>query len=194
MRIGGLGSAPHPPTADVEAETRRFQEGTDRAGVGGGDDEAENHCNGTSELRLIGKHEQRFTGGTRDILGIGFEQTEGAVFRLTVFDDLKARGCHNILIAVADGLKVMRNALEVRPPRRRCSHAACERRDAEATVETSANGRWGTRLSEPGKIVAHSLAAGDTPHPNPSIPQSPNQILNPHSSILNNSCAVQCPP
>jgi hypothetical protein len=175
-------------------------------GIGGlgdwGVPEAENHCNGASELRLIGKHEQRFTGGTRDILGIGFEQTEGAVFRLTVFDDLKARGCHNILIAVADGLKVMRNALEVRPPRRRCSHAACERRDAEATVETSANGRWGTRLSEPGKIVAHSLAAGDTPLPNPSIPQSlhpsipqsPNQILNPHSPILNNSCAVQCPP
>ena len=36
--------------------------------------------------------------GTRDILGIWIEQTEGAKFRLKVFNDLKTRGCDDIPI------------------------------------------------------------------------------------------------
>jgi transposase-like protein len=50
--------------------------------------------------------------GTRDILGVWIEQTEGAKFWLKVFNDLKTRGCADILIAVTDGLKGMREALE----------------------------------------------------------------------------------
>ena len=50
--------------------------------------------------------------GTRDVLGIWIEQTEGAKFWLKVFTDLKTRGCHDILIAVTDGLKGMSEALE----------------------------------------------------------------------------------
>ena len=49
--------------------------------------------------------------GSRDILGIWVEQTEGAQFWLKVFPDLKTRGCHDILIAVTDGLKGMSEAL-----------------------------------------------------------------------------------
>ena len=49
--------------------------------------------------------------GTRDILGIWMEQTEGAKFWMKVFTDLKARGCQDILIAVTDGLKGMSEAL-----------------------------------------------------------------------------------
>jgi putative transposase len=49
--------------------------------------------------------------GTRDILGIWIEQTEGAKFWLKVFTDLKTRGCQDILIAVTDGLKGMEEAL-----------------------------------------------------------------------------------
>ncbi len=49
--------------------------------------------------------------GTRDILGIWIEQTEGAKFWLKVFTDLKARGCQDSLIAVTDGLKGMSEAL-----------------------------------------------------------------------------------
>src|SRR5947199_9904440 len=49
--------------------------------------------------------------GTRDILGVWIEQTEGAKFWLKVFNDLKTRGCHDILIAVTDGLKGMPEAL-----------------------------------------------------------------------------------
>jgi putative transposase len=49
--------------------------------------------------------------GTRDILGIWVENTEGAKFWMKVFNDLKTRGCNDILIAVTDGLKGMGEAL-----------------------------------------------------------------------------------
>lgn len=49
--------------------------------------------------------------GTRDILGIWIEQTEGAKFWMKVFTEVKARGCADILIAVTDGLKGMSEAL-----------------------------------------------------------------------------------
>lgn len=49
--------------------------------------------------------------GTRDILGLWIEQSEGAKFWLRVFTDLKTRGCQDILIAVTDGLKGMPEAL-----------------------------------------------------------------------------------
>jgi len=49
--------------------------------------------------------------GSRDILGIWIEQTEGAKFWMKVFSDLRTRGCQDILIAVTDGLKGMPEAL-----------------------------------------------------------------------------------
>jgi len=49
--------------------------------------------------------------GSRDILGIWVEQTEGAKFWMKVFTDLKTRGCQDILIGVTDGLKGMSDAL-----------------------------------------------------------------------------------
>jgi putative transposase len=49
--------------------------------------------------------------GTRDILGLWIEPTESAKLWLKVFTDLKTRGCHDILIAVADGVKGMNEAL-----------------------------------------------------------------------------------
>jgi transposase-like protein len=51
--------------------------------------------------------------GTRDILGLWIENTEGAKFWMKVFNDLKTRGVHDILIAVTDGLKGMAEALAV---------------------------------------------------------------------------------
>ena len=52
------------------------------------------------------------TDGTRDILGVWIEQTEGAKFWMKVFAELKTRGCEDILIAVTDGLTGMSDALE----------------------------------------------------------------------------------
>jgi len=49
--------------------------------------------------------------GSREILGLWIEQTEGAKFWMKVFTDLKTRGCQGILIAVTDGLKGMSDAL-----------------------------------------------------------------------------------
>ncbi|MCR6496986.1 IS256 family transposase [Thermomonas sp. S9] len=50
--------------------------------------------------------------GTRDILGLWIENTEGAKFWMKVFNDLKTRGTQDILIGVADGLKGLPEALE----------------------------------------------------------------------------------
>ena len=49
--------------------------------------------------------------GSRDILGLWIEGTEGAKFWMKVFNDLKTRGVNDILIAVTDGLKGMPEAL-----------------------------------------------------------------------------------
>jgi transposase-like protein len=49
--------------------------------------------------------------GTREILGLWIEGTEGAKFWMKVFNDLKTRGVGDILIAVTDGLKGMAEAL-----------------------------------------------------------------------------------
>jgi putative transposase len=49
--------------------------------------------------------------GTRDILGLWIENTEGAKFWLKVFNDLKTRGVNDVLIAVTDGLKGIGEAL-----------------------------------------------------------------------------------
>jgi transposase-like protein len=51
------------------------------------------------------------TDGTRDILGLWIENTEGAKFWMKVFNDLKTRGVADILIAVTDGLKGIPEAL-----------------------------------------------------------------------------------
>jgi putative transposase len=43
--------------------------------------------------------------GTKEVLGLWIEQTEGAKFWLRVMNELKDRGVEDILIAVVDGLK-----------------------------------------------------------------------------------------
>ena len=55
--------------------------------------------------------------GQRDVLGLWVEQTEGAKFWLKVFNELKTRGCQDILIAVVDGLKGLADAIETAFPR-----------------------------------------------------------------------------
>lgn len=50
--------------------------------------------------------------GRKDVLGLWIEQTEGAKFWLKVFNDLKNRGCHDVLIAVVDGLRGFPEAIE----------------------------------------------------------------------------------
>ena len=49
--------------------------------------------------------------GTREILGLRIETTEGAKFWMKVFNDLKNRGVADMLVAGTDGLKGMPEAL-----------------------------------------------------------------------------------
>ena len=55
--------------------------------------------------------------GTREILGLWIETTEGAKFWMKAFNDLKTRGVADILIAVTDGLTGMPGALAAVFPR-----------------------------------------------------------------------------
>jgi putative transposase len=113
--------------------------------------------------------------GSRDVLGLWIEHTEGAKFWLKVFNDLKQRGCQDILIAVTDGLKGMADALAVAYPcstlqtcivhllRNSLSYAGYKERQglanalkpiyqavsaeaAEAALADFADGEWGQRF------------------------------------------------
>ena len=50
--------------------------------------------------------------GERDVLGMWFQETEGAKFWMQVLNELKQRGIQDILIACVDGLKGFPEAIE----------------------------------------------------------------------------------
>ena len=54
--------------------------------------------------------------GSREVLGLWIEQTEGAKFWLTVFNELRTRGVQDVLIAVGDGLTGLVDAIETAFP------------------------------------------------------------------------------
>ena len=54
--------------------------------------------------------------GTKDILGLWIEQTEGAKFWLKVMTELKNRGVQDVLICLVDGLKGFPEAIEAAFP------------------------------------------------------------------------------
>ena len=61
--------------------------------------------------------------GRRDVLGMWFNENEGASFWTGVFTELKNRGVDDIIIAVTDGLKGMTQALEAVFPK--ALHQTC---------------------------------------------------------------------
>jgi putative transposase len=112
--------------------------------------------------------------GTKEILGLWIEQTEGAKFWLRVMTELKNRGVEDVLIAVVDGLKgfpdaitavfpqaqvqtcivhLIRGALEFVPWKDRKAVAAALKaiyraKDADAgraALEAFAEGPWGIK-------------------------------------------------
>ena len=50
--------------------------------------------------------------GEREVLGIWWQETEGAKFWLTVLNDLRRRGVQDVLISCVDGLKGFPEAIE----------------------------------------------------------------------------------
>ena len=99
--------------------------------------------------------------GTRDILGLWIENTEGAKFWMKVFNDLKTRGVGDILIAVTDGLKGMAEALGAVFP--------------ATTLQTCIVHlmRNSARLKRPGRTAWHSprRCGRSTPPPAPRRPR-----------------------
>ncbi len=112
--------------------------------------------------------------GTKEVLGLWIEQTEGAKFWLRVMNELRDRGVEDILIAVVDGLKgfpdaiaavfprtqvqacivhLIRNSLDLVSYKDRKTVAAALKeiyraRDAEAgraALEDFAEGPWGRK-------------------------------------------------
>lgn len=55
--------------------------------------------------------------GEREVLGIWWQETEGAKFWLAVLNDLKRRGVADVLIACVDGLKGFPDAIEATFPK-----------------------------------------------------------------------------
>jgi putative transposase len=55
--------------------------------------------------------------GDRDVLGMWFQEAEGAKFWMQVLTELKQRGVHDILICCVDGLKGFPDAIEAIFPR-----------------------------------------------------------------------------
>ena len=55
--------------------------------------------------------------GSREVLGMWLSDNEGAAYRTSVFNEIKTRGCNDILIAVTDGPKGMTKAIETVYPK-----------------------------------------------------------------------------
>jgi putative transposase len=129
--------------------------------------------------------------GTKDVLGIWIQQSEGAKFWLWVMNELKHRGVHDILIAVIDGLKgfpeaitavfpetqiqtcivhLIRNLLSFcnwkeRQPVARELKAIYNAETAELAakrLEEIAEGAWGRKLPPHRPSLATSLGASDS--------------------------------
>ncbi len=92
--------------------------------------------------------------GTRDILGLWIENTEGAKFWMKAFNDIKTRGVADILITVTDGLKGMPEALAAVGRRSRTSCSQTENiayTDAHATdarLATALSGLDGNAIQQ----------------------------------------------
>ena len=131
--------------------------------------------------------------GTREILGLWVETTEGAKFWMKVFNDLKTRGVADILIAVTDGLTGMPAALEAVFPRTtlqtcivhlirnsldyaswkdrkalakalRPIYAAASAEAAAASLDAFAEGDWGRKFPTVVAAWRRAWAQGDYPN------------------------------
>lgn len=62
------------------------------------------------------------TEGTKDVLGLWIEQTEGAAFWLRIMTELKSRGVEDVLIALVDGLTGFPQAITAVFPQTQVHH------------------------------------------------------------------------
>ncbi len=92
--------------------------------------------------------------GSREVLGMWLSDNEGAAYWTSVFNEIKARGCNDILIAVTDGLKGMTKAIETVYPKTihqtcivhllRNSTAFVSYKDLKGVAESTQGNIWGS--------------------------------------------------
>ena len=103
--------------------------------------------------------------GDRDVLGMWFQETEGAKFWMQVLSDLKQRGIQDILICCVDGLKGFPEAIEAIFPKTtvqtcivhliRASLRYVPRREREQVARDL---KWGIHLGQVGRRQGRSAA------------------------------------
>jgi putative transposase len=119
--------------------------------------------------------------GTKEILGLWIEQTEGAKFWLRVMNELKNRGVEDVLIAVVDGLKGFPEAITAVFPQAqvqtcivhliRHSLAFVSYKDRKA-VAAALKAIYRAKDAEAGKTALEAFAEGAWGSKYPAIAQS----------------------
>ena len=119
--------------------------------------------------------------GTKEILGIWIEQTEGAKFWLRVMNELKNRGVGDILIAVVDGLKGFPEAINAVFPQTvvqtcivhliRNSMGFASWKDRKAIAQ-SLRGVYRATKAEAGLVALEAFEEGPWGQKYPAIAQS----------------------
>ena len=119
--------------------------------------------------------------GTKEILGLWIEQSEGAKFWLRVMNELKTRGVGDILIAVVDGLKGFPEAITATFPETivqtcivhliRHSLEFVSWKDRKAVVP-DLRAIYRAKDAEAGKAALAAFAAGSWGQKYPAIAQS----------------------
>jgi putative transposase len=106
--------------------------------------------------------------GSREVLGLWFQETEGAKFWMQVLAELRHRGVSDILICCVDGLAGFPEAIEAVFPRRWCRPASCT-----SSAPRCATSHAGNMTRSP-KICGRS-----TPRSTPTTPSRPWMRLKP---------------
>jgi putative transposase len=119
--------------------------------------------------------------GTKEILGLWIEQSEGAKFWLRVMNELKDRGVEDVLIAIVDGLKGFPEAITAVFPQTqvqtcivhllRHSLEFVSYKDRKA-VAAALKGIYRAKNAEAGKAALEDFAEGQWGRKYPAIAQS----------------------
>jgi putative transposase len=119
--------------------------------------------------------------GTKEVLGLWIEQSEGAKFWLRVMNELKSRGVNDVLIAIVDGLKGFPDAITAVFPQAqvqtcvvhliRYSLAFVSYKDRKA-VAAALKTIYKAKDADAGKVALEDFAEGPWGKKYPAIVQS----------------------
>jgi putative transposase len=96
--------------------------------------------------------------GERDVLGMWFQEAEGAKFWMQVLSELKQRGVQDILICCVDGLKGFPEAIYPNPVVQTCVHLI--RHSLKALACARVAGRRHSDIRIPGELGEEAVPPG----------------------------------